>query len=200
MTSLHIDDGNAQETAKYEEIWQIEDYREADSPGLFNVSRFCEILDPKVGESLIDVGCGSGKAGIAFEQCGLNVYWTDIVDTALDPLVPRKKFIKRPLWWSWGQSYFDYGFCCDVMEHIPPEYTMLCLDRIVSHCGISYFQIALREDKFGQMIGEPLHLTVRPFEWWLVRLQTLGNVMDARDLCDDGLFIVKSRVLEREYD
>ncbi len=76
------------------------------------------------------------------------------------------------------------------MEHIPPEYTMLCLDRIIKNCQISWLNIALVEDGMGEAIGETLHLTVRPFDWWLTRLATLGTVIEARDLLDSGLYVV----------
>jgi hypothetical protein len=192
MTGLHIVDGNAQERDKYAEIWSFEEYQTADSPGLQNVSRFMDIMKPAPGETLIDIGCGSGKAGLEFQKLGLDVGWTDITDVALDEDVPRDFFYKNPLWGSWARGW-SYGFCCDVLEHIPTEYTMLCLDRIITNCSKTWFQIALRDDVFGKLIGEPLHLTVRSFDWWLVRLQTLGNVVDARDLCGDGLYIVERR-------
>jgi len=89
-------------------------------------------------------------------------------------------------------DHFDYGFCCDVMEHIPTEFTMLVLYRILSSCKTTWFQIALVPDNCGQLIGETLHLTVRPFTWWLNRFLDLGaHVEDARDLIDSGLYIVR---------
>ena len=30
-----------------------------------------------------------------------------------------------------------------------------------------FFQIYLQEEPFGELIGEKLHLTVRPKEWWV---------------------------------
>jgi hypothetical protein len=35
---------------------------------------------------------------------------------------------------------------------------------------------------------------VQPFKWWLERLRSLGLVLDARDLCGAGLFIVTAKV------
>ena len=87
---------------------------------------------------------------------------------------------------------FDYGFCCDVMEHIPTEYTMLVIDRIMSSCRTAWFQIALVPDQFGVTIGQTLHLSVQPFTWWLDHLRGgIGRVTDARDLCGQALFVVE---------
>lgn len=191
-------DGAAQERAKYAEIWSLEEYRTANSPGEDNVQRFMDVIEPAPGSSLMDVGCGAGRAGLDFQSRGLRVGWLDITAAALDPDVPRDRFTEAPIWNHWGFNIpgcdalgeFEYGFCCDVLEHIPTEYTMLAVQRILQHCRIAWLQISLRPDEFGKLIGERLHLTVQPFDWWLVRLATLGKVTDARDLCGAGLFVV----------
>lgn len=191
MTALHIVDGAAQERDKYAEIWSFPEYK-VNSPGLTNVERFLSVMKPQVGECLLDVGCGAGVAGLAFERKGLKVTYLDITDAGLDPAVDRKRFIQAALWDPWWPSdaHWDYGFCCDVMEHLPPEYTMLVIDKLLWHCRKVWFHIPFTPDGFGHMIGQPLHLTVQPYSWWLVRLATLGTVLDARDLCNKGLFVV----------
>lgn len=201
---MHIVDGAAQERAKYAEIWStVPEYRNF-SPGLQNVERFLSIVKPKRGSSIIDIGCGEGVAGLDFAKRGFADWYLDITNAGLKDSVPRNRFFEMPLWsndWPSPEniddgSYdglwlqFDYGFCCDVMEHIPPEYTMLVLDRIIEHCKVAYFQICNLPDAFGQRIGEPLHLTVQNFNWWKVRIATLGKIIDARDLCGNSLFVV----------
>jgi hypothetical protein len=152
-----------------------------------------DIMKPKRNSSLIDIGCGTGGAGLEFQGFGLDVRWLDITDAGLDAKIPRNRFIQKSLWsdWSDWKYGYDYGFCCDVMEHIPTEYTMLVIDRIVSSCRASWFQIALVPDSFGATIGQTLHLTVRPFTWWLDHLRGFGEVVDARDLCGTALFVVE---------
>lgn len=190
---LQVPDAARQERNKYSEIWKFEEYKKF-SPGLENVPRFMDVMKPENGASLLDVGCGAGVAGLEFKRLGLDVWWLDITDAGLDPVVNRDRFIEAPLWsaWPWdsGARGWSYGFCCDVMEHIPPEYVMLVIDRILEACETVWFHIALKPDQFGMMIGEPLHLTVRPYEWWLVRLATVARIMDARDLCGNGMFVV----------
>lgn len=187
---IHVADGAAQERAKYAEIWSRSEYREAHSPGVENVDRFMSVMQPETGSTVIDVGCGSGHAGLELERCGLYPFFMDITEAGLDA-VPCGQFIQQPAWAPWPAKHFDYGFCCDVLEHIPPEYAMLVCDRIIERCGAAWLQICNQPDNFGpQLLGEPLHLTVRPFSWWLLRLATLGKVIDARDLCGVSLFVV----------
>lgn len=190
--SLHVSDVMVPERAKYREIWDTSEYQESWSPGLENVAHFMAVLRPKAGETLVDIGCGAGRAGLDFRKHGLQVMWTDLVNV-LDPEVPKSRFIECPIWdCAWHRPHgFDYGFCCDVMEHVPTEYTMLTIDRIARSCRTTWFVIHFEPDVMGQLIGKPLHLTVQPFTWWRDRIASLGNLVDARDLCGRGLFITK---------
>lgn len=188
---IHVADGAAEERNKYEEIWSFEEYQKSGSPGLANVDRFLSVLSPQQGSSVIDIGCGAGRAGLELERRGFNTWWLDITPAALVPAVDRRRFIEAPLWAPvWGRQW-DYGFCCDVLEHIPTEYAMLACEQIIHHCGTAWLHICNLPDEFGKLIGEPLHLTVKPYAWWLLRLSTLGEVIDARDLCGNSLFVVR---------
>jgi hypothetical protein len=190
---IFVPDGAAEERSKYEAIWSFEQYQESGSPGLANVERFMSVLSPSPGSSVIDIGCGAGRAGLAFGDRGLKPWWLDLTPAALDPEVDRSRFIESPLWSPhWGErSAWDYGYCCDVLEHIPTEYAMLACHRIIENCDTSWLHICNLPDEFGKLIGEPLHLTVKPYQWWLTRLATLGEVIDARDLCGNSLFVVR---------
>lgn len=182
-----------EERDKYTEIWSnVPEYRNW-SPGMENVQRFLNVLEPsRVDKTLLDIGCGEGKAGLEFEKLGFKVNWIDITDAALSQDVPRDKFLQGPLWDISVFPISDYGFCCDVMEHIPSEYSMLCLHNIINSCRTTWFNIALVPDSFGQTIGKPLHLTVRPFAWWRDQFVELGGVVvDARDLGGSGLYVVR---------
>lgn len=189
--TLHVADAALAEREKYAEIWQLKEYREAHSPGLENVDRFTKVLLPKPGR-VIDIGCGSGKAGLELQRRGFMSSYIDITDAGLDAEVPRHRFIEAPLWSNWRvASRFNYGFCCDVLEHIPPEYSMLVCDRILHNCDTAWLQISNRYDEFGPaLLGQPLHLTVQPFAWWRDRLASIGTIVDARDLCGASLFVV----------
>jgi hypothetical protein len=67
----------------------------------------------------------------------------------------------------------DWGFCCDVMEHIPTDRVADVLRFVrASTRHATYFNISLRADGCGRLIGDALHLTVRPLDWWRTRLST----------------------------
>lgn len=184
------------ERTKYANLWRdMPEYGET-SPGLSNAYHFMQIMKPDFGETLLDIGCGTGIAGLDFKnRYGLEVCWMDITDAGLDAEISRDNFVCAPLWSDWPtrwSSDFDFGYAVGVMEHLPTEFAMLAADRILSCCRKTWFQISLVPDVQGAaLIGQPLHLTVKPFGWWLDRLRVLGNVVDARDLCECGLYIVE---------
>lgn len=191
---LHVSDNLVEaERAKYQDIWTFPEYARH-TASLDHVDHFMRIIQPPSLSTLIDLGCGSGAAGLEFKRRGLVVHWLDLTDAALADEVPRDRFIEQPLWSNWPNGKkvgWDYAFCIDVLEHLPTEYVMLVLDKIINSCRTSYLLISCMPDNFGQLIGKPLHLTVRPFEWWLERIASLGEVVDARDLTADGLFVVR---------
>jgi 2-polyprenyl-3-methyl-5-hydroxy-6-metoxy-1,4-benzoquinol methylase len=192
---VHSADVLAPEVEKYEQIWAHPAYRESPSPGLQNVERFLRTMDPAKNHSLVDIGCGTGAAGLQFEHWGLRVNWVDLTDAALDAGVDRTRFCKaamwQPQWLQMKRSGWDYAFCCDVLEHLPIEFTMLAVERMLQGCRTAWLQIAFFADGHGAKIGKQLHLTVQPFEWWRDHIAALGKLIDARDLCGHGLFVVQ---------
>lgn len=65
----------------------------------------------------------------------------------------------------------DYGFCADVLEHIPPEQVDGVLAGIAKRIETSaFFKISTLPDSCGKLIGETLHMTVRPVGWWLAKV------------------------------
>jgi trans-aconitate methyltransferase len=194
---IHVNDALQSERSKYEQMWAVDAYLSDNRAGEDNVSHFIAELKPQPYETLIDLGCGPGKAGLHFvERAQLSVHWLDITDAVLDRAVPRERFVEAPIWsprWRGARRTggWDYGFCVDVIEHLPTEYTMLALSRIVENCCVSWLQIALLPDAFGQVINQTLHLTVRPFTWWRDRIADIGPLVDCRDLCGRGLYLVE---------
>ena len=167
----------AQEAGKYAEVWGIPDYH-AYSHGEAWAPLFAEVTGCKAGESVIDLGCGTGRGGRALAaDHGVEVTYLDLVKVG--ELTP---FIEQPLWRP-IPGVWDYGLCCDVMEHLPPEYTMLAVHNMLEACRRGLFlSICFEDESFGQIVGEPLHLTVMPFSWWRDRLRALGEVLEARDM------------------
>lgn len=180
-----------QERAKYEKAWMIREYADH-SPGEEIAELFFEIAQPKIGENIIDLGTGSGKGAIALHGYGLDV---SILDLTFNGLVPKAKALDfervgSALWADWGIRKWDYGYCVDVMEHIPMEYVMLTLKQIVTNCEKVFFHICLQRDGFGKLVGQPLHLTVMPFEWWKAKLSDVGKIIECRDFINNGVYYV----------
>ncbi len=180
------------ERAKYENVWQFDEYKKDESQSDKYVDAFFELCEPEIGNDVIDLGCGAGNGGLKLKERGLDVSWLDLTDVALLPEIDRDNFIATPLWkWRPPVNSYYFGYCCEVMEHIPQEYVMLCAANILRACNRTFFTICNRLDTYGpQLLGEPLHLTVRPFVWWLNSFEEIGTVHDARDLCGQSLFVV----------
>lgn len=175
---LRLSSSEAREAEKYRQIWNVPGYR-VYSPGEQLVNEAFGLLDMK--GKVIDFGCGSGRALKAFQEKGLEVLGVDIAVNCLNPDINVPLCIS-PLW-SLPDIKGDFGFCTDVMEHIPPEYVDDVLRGIKKSVSKVYFQIATIPDGFGDLIGERLHLTVKPTKWWL---ETLGKYWDVSLVRDEG--------------
>jgi hypothetical protein len=183
------------EQEKYSAAWQIPAYGDV-SPGEHRASLFGSIVAPLAGETLIDLGCGKGAGGLTLHnRYGLNVTYLDIVKVSGVP----KPFIQQSLWKVIAESQeerdplWKYGYCCDVMEHIPPEFSMLVIKNMLDACSSVFFSIDFCLDMFGpKNLGEPLHLTIRSFAWWRDHFREVGNLWEARDLLGQGVFYVSS--------
>lgn len=155
-----------EERAKYEAVWKHKQYRKV-SPGMLECERAWQLCGMKAGDTLIDYGAGPCRASKWFQDRGLDVLAIDIADNARE--TEEVQFLKACLWDLPAQvPASDYGFCTDVMEHIPPVHVAAVLNGIASRTRkAAYFRIATRPDKMGPMLlGKPLHLTVRGGEWW----------------------------------
>lgn len=187
----------------YREMWGVEAYQNF-SPGLESIDFFENMADPQAGASILDAGCGSGKAALELERRGYQVAMCDLIGEAVMPEARSIPFKQAVLWQSLGGLYqslvqnrkpltlrFDYVYCCDVLEHLPKEWTMLAVRRMmdIAENGL-FLSIAFLPDNFGLQIGQPLHLTVEPFTWWRDNLRQFGKV-SARDRIHSGLFMVE---------
>lgn len=163
---LTMDDLALIERAKYLAVWKTPEYRRI-SPGMLETDRAWTVFGMRSGQSLIDFGSGPCRATKWFQERGLRVVGVDFAPNAREfPSVP---FVEACLWeLPEALQPADYGYCCDVMEHIPESRVNDVLGGIAARCQVGcYFRIATRPDRMGpQLIGQPLHVTVRTADYW----------------------------------
>jgi len=194
-----------EEKKKYEKCWDTDSYR-IHSPGENSLKAFKEIVKPFEFSSIVDCGSGTARASLVLAKEDYGITMLDITNQSMDDEVRDSvsdmvnlNFFEVNLWNPRDMdSHFceyDYAYCCDVMEHIPTEYVMATLQNIMNTCKTgAFFYVCLVPDGFGQIIGSPLHLTVKPFLWWRDKLAELGKVVDARDLISNGMYYVEKEV------
>ncbi len=169
------DSTSLDEKRKYEKMWLRPEYRAA-SPSYEHLPVFLERVKPE--GVIVDYGCGTGKAALRLRRMGFKVKLVDIASNAVDPAVKNEfgkgfEFIETSLWNMLVEG--DYGFCCDVLEHIPPAKVGATLKNIRKGIKRKVFvTVSMIDDSLGKLIGEKLHLTVRDSSWWFEQFAKAG--------------------------
>lgn len=157
------------ERSKYDRMHAVPGY--SPGPGISHVRSALHHIVP--GSSIIDFGCGTGDAANAFIEKGFKVYAVDISDLGLRHDL---RFFKSPLHkLPKTLPVADWGFCCDVMEHLPPLWVGLSLRQMAQKVDNCYFSISGVPDAWGKKIGVTLHLTVMDGAWWLDQISDYWN-------------------------
>lgn len=173
----HVGAGNP-EAEKYGRMWAHDEYRKV-APGEILASEFLAQAKPRHGAHVIDFGCGTGRGALMLSLLGqCRVTMLDFVRNSLDAdiramlkaqahaLAFKKHDLEQPI-----PLVAEYGFCTDVMEHIPTKKVETVLANILKSANHVYFSISTTADSCGAMIDEELHLTVQDYHWWLAQLQ-----------------------------
>lgn len=183
------------ERDKYDEVWASISAYGHHSPGASLVSVFESMRRDAGPVTILDAGCGSGKGALALTSAGHVVTCADTTAAGLVDEALGLPFVAVNLWddlTSLGR--FHYVYCCDVLEHIPPTFTMLVVARLLAIAERGLFlNIALQPDHFGAWIGSPLHLTLQSFTDWRDQLNAVGRLVEARDLLTNGAYLVEAR-------
>jgi SAM-dependent methyltransferase len=164
------------EAQKYGRLWSMPQYR-AVAPGEMFAELFLVKADPKVGSHIIDFGCGTGRGAKKLHDAGMKVAMLDFARNCLDDevrgalsgtLVFKKHDLTNP-----SPVIAEYGYCTDVMEHIPPDAVDCVLENILRAAKNCFFAISTTEDVCGRLIGETLHVSLHDFAWWAGKFSEL---------------------------
>lgn len=159
------------ERSKYELMWEFDAYRTS-SPGEQLVHDAITEMGMAGGDSLIDFGCGPGRATSILQKAGIRATGLDIAANCLDDGVEVP--FRQVCLWDLPEDIdpADWGYCCDVMEHIPPDKVdaVLANIRAKTKRGV-FFNIAFLHDTHGEVIQQRLHLTIHSEGWWLNKLR-----------------------------
>lgn len=149
------------EQAKYRKMWDQPEYRRW-SPGEDSSGEAMEVFGRS---SIIDFGCGEGRALDKFLAAGMEA-------TGVDLVALHGASVEACLWdLPVSLKPASWGFCADVMEHIPEDKVDAVLSNIAAKVRKGcYFRISTVPDGMGKLIGETLHLTVKPSSWWAVQI------------------------------
>ena len=149
------------------------------SCGADSMPEFLEAADPQEGETVVDWGCGSGKASKLLYEHGLDVTAVDFAFNCLDEDVAelaknnsRFRFVEHDIG-KYIALPSEYGFCVDVLEHLPEDEVDAALDSMLYNSKHLFLQIDVGKDGFGlhpEIQEEHLHLTIKPYQWWLEKL------------------------------
>lgn len=160
-----VDQVRLKERDKYARIWADTHYHQ-NSPGLNVAPMAFDVLGLMPGDSLIDYGCGQGKAVDYFRKRQIDAKGVDIVKLRPD--------VTEGCLWDLPRMQSHYAFSADVLEHIPEDKVRASLEGIRDRTRKEgFFTIATCDDVHGDRIGETLHLTVQPIEWWRDLLQDI---------------------------
>lgn len=194
MAAVPVKSTFTDEASKYEAMWEVPEYSNY-SPGEQVAQTFLDVVEPDKSWFIADFGCGTGRGGLYIHNQGHKVILVDFTENSRDEEAKKLPFMKWDLI-KHLPIIMDCGFCTDVMEHIPPDDVDTVIRNIMYCATRCFFQICLVPDHFGQVIGEHLHLTVQPFEWWKSKFEALGyEVVWSNDQGDTALFYITFRLL-----
>lgn len=172
------------ERIKYEKMWEVQGYRRI-APGTRHVEKAIKAFAMQPGSTVIDFGTGTGRAAQLFKDAGMDVTGIDHAMNCLDSGVDIPLLVC--CLWDLPDITADVGYCTDVMEHIPDERIDDVLRGIAERCPVAFYAIDTGIDNCGKVIGETLHVSIHPHEWWLEKLS---------NYYDDIKYIVHSRYTE----
>ena len=182
-TMWHTPAEDLSEQHKYQRMWMEPAYRNY-SPAETISDQIASFLPPE--SVVLDLGCGTARAALKLSEMGHRVTCVDFAENARDKEAAHLPFLQ----WDLSKPIplrAPFGYCCDVMEHIPPYQVETVLANISEAVDTCLFRIEFEPDIFGETIlGTPLHLSLHNADWWA---EALGRHFLAVETKDHGFFI-----------
>jgi 2-polyprenyl-3-methyl-5-hydroxy-6-metoxy-1,4-benzoquinol methylase len=190
------------ELPRYIKLWGLKDgsYRRH-SPGEQLVDLFLELSPPK-GATIIDWGCGTGRASKKMydDERNFDITMVDFAYNCLDDEIKelakdndRLRFMEKDITKN-SELQSEWGFCTDVLEHIEPDDIDAVLDNILTSSKQVFFQISTANDIFSnhpEMGDGDLHLTVQNYNWWLRKFSERNCIIHrSKELNNAAIFFV----------
>jgi len=160
-----------EEDDKYSELYKT-NYPPGDPFDLLNR------LDYSKDIKVLDLGCGPAILTRKFDDyAGVDISSFIIEQNKVK--YPDKKFYHASIHnlEFLHKERFDVVICADVMEHIPPDKVVETLHEINKLNSERFaLSISTRPSVFLDKKGENLHLTIWPFDKWIMELEKLFSI------------------------
>jgi SAM-dependent methyltransferase len=126
-------------------------------------------------QSVIDLGCGTGKSLDYFLQCGVDAIGVEGSKLAISKAKHRQRIIR----WNLEKELqlgrrFDLLYSYEVLEHIHGDFA----DNVVRSCVAHSDLLILTAARPGQ--GGEGHFNEQPPEYWINRFQGHGYYFDEK--------------------
>lgn len=162
-------------------------YHEQEDAGSHLLPYVAWLQERTAYRSVLDIGCGGGGSLTALASRGARACGIDVSNVAvqracasgLDAQVACATAL------PFEDNAFELVVSADVFEHLHKDDIEAAVNEAIRVASrFIFMRIATRED-VGQpwktMLGHPLHLTVRPIDWWQARFQAAGRFIRAED-------------------
>jgi len=144
----------------------------------------------KPGWSLLDIGCGNGITVNILKERGFDCMGLDITLAGIKD--DGRHFVEASVWdMPFPDGFFDFTFSTDLLEHLPQSLVEGSIKEIFRVTRKRTFHsIANFQDV---RLGQVLHLTMQPAEWWIRRFEALNAKGLECEIIDRKIFLVNQR-------